>query len=231
MSAEPAGTEAEVQCPGCGVTIRSRLGDQVVIAELRAQGWRPPEGLDAAGPGDHVLVTVDPGRNHGRVSIARGMVPIWSPAGLLRAGDPVEVIREEFDLTEAEARVIAALVDDFTDLDLGDDNTPPPAENSCHPEVVVVDGQQEVVHVGGREPMTDQDRAALAELVDAARRYTAACDPHIGTRQELAMAWMQAAARIPDGPEKDRLRAAIRAAQQALTPDRSGDGGTDVHFP
>lgn len=38
----------EVQCPACGATIRSRLGDQVVIAELRAQGWRSPAELAAA---------------------------------------------------------------------------------------------------------------------------------------------------------------------------------------
>lgn len=70
----------------------------------------------AAGPGHHVLVTVDPERNHGRVSISRGMVPIWSPAGLLRAGDPVDVVRAEFGLTEAEGALVAALVADFDDL-------------------------------------------------------------------------------------------------------------------
>lgn len=75
--------------------------------------------INSLGPGQHAMVTVDPARNHGRASITRRMVPIWSPAGLLRAGDPVEVIREEFDLTEAEAAVIAALVDDFADLATG----------------------------------------------------------------------------------------------------------------
>jgi uncharacterized protein (DUF433 family) len=75
--------------------------------------------VNSLGPGHHVMVTVDPDRNNGRVCITRRMVPIWSPAGLLRAGDPVEVVREEFDLTEPEAAVVAALADDFADLATG----------------------------------------------------------------------------------------------------------------
>lgn len=69
-----------------------------------------------AGSGCHVLVTVDPGRNHGRVSISRGMTPVWAAAGLLRAGEPVEVVRGEYGLTEPEAVLVQALLEDFTEL-------------------------------------------------------------------------------------------------------------------
>jgi len=93
---------------------------RTAVQELAQQGMLPP-----TSPGHHVQVTVDPRRNHGRASISRSMVPIWSPAGLLWAGDPVEVIRDEFDLTAAEAVVVAALADDFRDLTEGDDDPAP----------------------------------------------------------------------------------------------------------
>lgn len=183
---------------------------------------------DDMGPGHHVLVTVDEARNNGRASITRSMVPIWSPAGLLRAGDPVEVVREEFDLTEAEAAVIAALVEDFSDLDLGDENAAPPEEDVCRSETVTIDGQPETVRVRGREPMTDLDRSMFGELVAAARAW-AAQDEHMAVRQELAAAWMRAAARMPEGPEKTRLRAAVKGAQAALNAHRDHrDGGGHV---
>ncbi len=106
---------------------------RTAVQELAQQGMLPP-----TSPGHHVQVTVDPRRNHGRASISRSMVPIWSPAGLLWAGDPVEVIRDEFDLTAAEAVVVAALADDFRDLTEGDDD-PAPTEressvNTCEPQ-------------------------------------------------------------------------------------------------
>lgn len=187
-----------------------------------------------AGPGHHVLVTVDEARNNGRASISRGMVPIWSPAGLLRAGDPVSVVREEFGLTEPEAAVVAALVEDFTDLDVGDnyeddDEPPPPELAPCRLERVVVDGEEQVVRVHGDEPMDDLDRAALAEVVSASLAY-AAQDEHMGVRQELAGAWMAAARSMPESPEKTRLRAAVKSARQALNAhrDQGADGGEGV---
>lgn len=191
--------------------------------------------VNSLGPGQHAMVTVDPERNHGRASITRRMVPIWSPAGLLRAGDPVEVIREEFDLTEAEAAVIAALSDDFQDLAAGDDyddeEPAPPEVDACRTEIVDVDGRQEVVRVRGAEPMDDLDREMFAELVAATRAY-AAQDEHMGVRQELASAWMAVARRMPEGPEKGRLRAAVTAAQEVLRARRNnGDGDANVDIP
>jgi uncharacterized protein (DUF433 family) len=292
-----------VQCRGCGTTIRSRLGDQAVIAELRAQGWRPPgepepdlvdelaerlrpfqlrfgentASLIAAGrralhltpderrelaehlavlvdellkgrterpgPGDHVLVTVDPQRNFGRVSIAHCMVPIRAAAGLLYAGEKVEAVREEYGLTAAEVAVVAALAEDFRDI-TGDeehagDVAPPPELDSCRPVDVVVGGQEETVVVHGREPLDEQGRAALAELVVAARRRAETKDPHAGVRQELVGAARLARWCIPDGTVrtrfgehdgaevKARLRAAVTAAREALSARRN-DGDTDV---
>jgi DNA-binding protein YbaB len=178
------------------------------------------------GPGHHVMVTVDPARNHGRVSISRGMVPIWSAAGLLWAEDPIEVVRDEYGLTEAESAVVAALAEDFQDLCA--QHQPPPDADACRVETVTVDGQKEVVRVRGAEPMTDLDRAMFAELVAAARAHVAKHDEHIGVRQELARAWMGVASRIPNSPEKERLRAAVKAAQQALVArSDSGEGGAD----
>lgn len=72
--------------------------------------------INSLGPGQHAMVTVDPDRNHGRASITRGMTPIKAAAGMLRAGDPLELVREEFDLTEPETAVVAALAGDFQDL-------------------------------------------------------------------------------------------------------------------
>lgn len=192
-----------------------------------------------AGPGHRVLVTVDADRNNGRVSIARSMVPIWSPAGLLRAGDSVEVVCEEFDLTEAEAAVIAALVEDFSDLDLGEDNAQPP-DNGCRPELVVVDGQKEVVRVVGSERMDDQDRAMLAELVAVTKAYVAKNNPHLGVIQELLAAERSARRCIPNGvvqtrlgrhdgvAVKERLRAAVQAARDALINPTGREGGGDI---
>lgn len=209
---------------------RHRLAEELaVLVDELAEHRRHA----VAGPGHHVLVTVDEERNHGRASITRRMVPIWSPAGLLRAGDPVSVIREEFDLTESEAAVIVALTEDFTDLAAGDnyeddDEPPPPELTPCRLERVVVDGEEQMVRVHGDEPMDDLDRAALTELVSASRAYAAANDEHMGVRQELAGAWMAAARSMPESAEKTRLRAAVKAALQALGAhrDRAG-GGTD----
>lgn len=180
-----------------------------------------------AGPGHHVVVTVDPARNHGRVSISQGMVPIWAAAGLLWAEDPIGVVRDEYGLTETEAAVVAALAEDFQDLCA--QHQPPPDADACRVEAVTVDGQQEVVRVRGAEPMTDLDRAMFAEMVAAARAHVAKHDEHIGVRQELARAWMGVASRIPNSPAKERLRAAVRAAQRALSArSGSGEGGADV---
>lgn len=190
----------------------------------------------AAGPGHHVLVTVDPARNHGRASIARGMVPIWSPAGLLRAGAPMEVACEEFGLTEAEAAVVAALVDDFADLetDEDDEDSPQPELDTCRPVRIAVDGQEEIVRVHGPVPMDEQDRAALAALVAATRRHVEATKPHLGVQQELIMACLAAVRCIPDGEVrggctisdgakvKARLKAAVASANDALTPAKEG---------
>lgn len=86
-------------------------------ASRAAAGELARRGLvNSLGPGQHAMVTVDPDRNHGRASITRGMVPINAAVGLLRAGDPLELVREEFSLTEPEVAVVAALASDFQDL-------------------------------------------------------------------------------------------------------------------
>lgn len=275
----------------------------------------------AAGPGHHVLVTVDPQRNGGRASFSAGMVPLYAAIGPLNAGDSVEQVREEYALDEAQAAVVAALAEDFRDLAaagepapaeealrpvyreraqlvahladqypsviaFSDPNEPewpvvyvdtpagqcswhlaladldlfghveqvpaddpravwdghsteekyrrlaalhvrPPEEQDvCRTEIVSVDGQEQAVRVRGREPMTDLDREVFAELVAAARRR-AAEDGHMGIRQELALAWMGAAGLIPNGPEKRRLRAAMKAAKEALTPPKHIETGQE----
>lgn len=186
--------------------------------------------VNSLGPGQHAMVTADPERNHGRASISRTMVPVWAPAGQLWAGDPVEAVRDEYVLTESEAAVVSALAADFQDLAARDE--PPPDEDVCRAETVTVDGREETVVVRGREPMTDLDKEMFAELVEATRAYVAEHDPHIEIRQELAAAWMGIASRVPNGPEKDRLRAAAKAAQEALgARGISGDGGLDVDIP
>jgi uncharacterized protein (DUF433 family) len=191
--------------------------------------------LAAAGPGHHASITADPERNGGRASFTAGMVPLYAAIGLLNAGYSPEHVREEFGLTEDQVVVAAALVDDFRDLAAGgvhdDEEPPPPDEDACRAVEATVDGRPEVVRVRGAEPMTDLDRAMFAELVAATRAY-AAEDEHMAVRQELAMAWMTAAARIPEGPEKTRLRAAVKAAQEALQTRRNnGDGDANVDIP
>lgn len=289
---------------------RRELAEQLaVLVDELAERRR----ATATGPGHHVLVTVDPERNGGRVSFNAGMVPLYAAIGLLNAGDSVEQVREEYALDEAQAAVVAALAEDFRDLAAGDEPAPaeealrpvyrerahlvahlaglypsviafsdpeepewpvvyvdtpagqcswhlsladldlfghveqvpaddpraqwdghtteekyqrlaalrelPEVEDTCRTEIVSVDGRQEAIRVRGREPMTDLDREMFAEMVAAARRH-AAEDEHMGVRQELAMAWMGAAVSIPNGPEKTRLRAAVKAAKEALTPPK-----------
>jgi uncharacterized protein (DUF433 family) len=222
--------------PGQYVQAIAWNASRAAARELARQGL-----VNNLGPGHHAMVTVDEARNHGRASITRRMVPIWSPVGLLRAGDPVEVIREEFDLTEAEAAVVAALGEDLADLarvgaeqDDGDDDSPPPELDTCRPVQVTVDGQEEIVRVHGAEPMDEQDRAALAELVAATRRHVQSTKPHLGVQQELIMACLAAMRCIPDGEVrrgctvtdgakvKARLKAAVTAAREALTPTEEG---------
>lgn len=66
---------------------------------------------DDHGPGDHVMVTVDPARNGGSASLSRRMVPLPAALGLLLAGEPLATVRDEYDLTEAEGRVVEALAE------------------------------------------------------------------------------------------------------------------------
>lgn len=96
-----------------------------------------------------------------------------------------------------------------------------------------VDGQP--VSVRGGKPLDEQDQAALAELVRAARRHVAATDPHGGVIQELIAAARLAAACIPDGTirtrilgERDsaevrqRLKDAVTAARAVLKQQGGG---------
>jgi len=105
----------------------------------------------------------------------------------------------------------------------------PPAEDVCRPVQLEVAGEELVVAVHGREPMTELDRAHFAEVVAAAQRAVAAQHPNVGVVQELLAASRLARWCIPDGPVgrigqhdgtavKDRLAAAARAARDALTP-------------
>lgn len=122
------------------------------------------------------------------------------------------------------------------------DAAAPPEADSCRPTRVVVDGQEEVVRVRAAEPMSEQARAALGEVVSAARRHILAANPHLGVIQELLAAARIARLCIPDGvvhtrfgerdgaQVKERLRAAAQAARAALTPPwpPAGEGTGDL---
>lgn len=49
--------------------------------------------------------------NYGRLSFARNSTPVWAPAALLHAGESLEVISDEFELTPAEADDVARYVE------------------------------------------------------------------------------------------------------------------------
>lgn len=85
----------------------------------------------------------------------------------------------------------------------------------CHPVTVAVDGQPETIRVHGGEPPSEQARAAIEQVVAAARRLLAN-DPYCGVIQELGIARLRACAALPDGETKDRLRAAVRSAVDTL---------------
>lgn len=103
-------------------------------------------------------------------------------------------------------------------------------EDTCR--VYAVDGKPVAVH--GGQPLDAPGKAALEELVRAVGAHVAKTDPHLGVRQELAMACLAAMRCIPDGriqldghctisdgaQVKARLKAAVKAARDALTPDR-----------
>lgn len=102
------------------------------------------------------------------------------------------------------------------------------ADETCR--AYEVDG--EPVRVHGSEPLTDAGRAALAEVVRAAKKFMADEHPHAGVIQELVAAAQAAAWCIPDGmvPSRGRyllqdgfgvktqLKAAVQAAREALIP-------------
>lgn len=225
-----------------GLTVYSHEGDMPRGTLLGM--YRHPEDAALAveavnaygdpGPGYHVLVTVDPDRNHGRASISSCQAPIHAAAGLLRAGETPEAVRAEFGLSAAALVVVAALSQDFADLaaDLEDEDDVPPAGDACRPVRVPVDGHAEVIRVHAAEPMSEQARAALGEVVSAARRHILAANPHLGVIQELLAAARIARLCIPDGvvhtpfgtrngtEVKDRLRAAAWAARGLLTPPK-----------
>lgn len=92
-----------------------------------------------------------------------------------------------------------------------------------------IDG--ETIRVHGGEPLTEVGRAALGDIVRAATAKVEAEHPHLAVIQELIMAGLAATRAIPDGEVrggctvqdgakvKARLKAAIAAARDALTPE------------
>lgn len=100
-------------------------------------------------------------------------------------------------------------------------------EDTCR--VYHVDG--EPIRVHGAEPMDEVGRAALGEVVRAATAKLERENPNLGVIQELIMAGLAACRAIPDGEVrggctiqngakvKARLKAAIAAAREALTPE------------
>lgn len=98
-----------------------------------------------------------------------------------------------------------------------------------------VDG--EPVRVHGGAPLSEEGEAALAEVVRAAKRFMAEKHPHAGVIQELVAAAQHASWCIPEGLVQSRgrnrlmdsfevrmrLKAAVQAAQKALTPGRLDD--------
>lgn len=99
------------------------------------------------------------------------------------------------------------------------------ADETCR--TYEVDGQPVVVR--GQEPLNEQDQAALAELVTAAKTLFDQ-NPNAGIAQDLIAAARLASWCIPDGMTgarfrmvdgtevKKRLREAVKAAQNALGP-------------
>lgn len=92
-----------------------------------------------------------------------------------------------------------------------------------------VDGDPVVVR--GDRPFDEQDQAAFAELVRAAKKVFGH-DPNVGIAQELVAAARLARWCIPDGMTdanfrmvdgtevKERLKAAVQAAREALVPPK-----------
>lgn len=125
------------------------------------------------GPGDHVMVTVDPARNCGSPSLSRRMVPLPAVLGLLLAGELLAVVRDEHDLTEAEARVVEALAEVVRELSSpeADQDRLVTALDSvaswCHQ---VADGHSMAVDAYAHMPdvQTDQEKWAAA-YAEAAR--------------------------------------------------------------
>jgi hypothetical protein len=102
------------------------------------------------------------------------------------------------------------------------------AEDTCR--AYDVDG--ETIRVHGAKPLDEARQAALGEIVRAATAKVAVEDPNLGVRQALIMAGLAALRCIPDGEirtrfctihdgakVKARLKAAITAARDALTPE------------
>jgi hypothetical protein len=99
----------------------------------------------------------------------------------------------------------------------------------------VYDVGGEPVRVRGREPLDEAGQAALGEIVRAAGDRIEHLDPNLGVRQELVQAGLSAMRCIPDGQipsrfgtsdgtrVKNRLKAAIVAARDALAPAESDD--------
>lgn len=96
---------------GYGLWLVDEESLRQAVATLTAQGLLAGASAPAS-PGHHVMVTVDPARNMGSASITRAMVPLYAPMGLLLAGDTEAVVREEYNLTEGELRLVAALTED-----------------------------------------------------------------------------------------------------------------------
>ena len=93
------------------------------------------------------------------------------------------------------------------------------------------DVEGELVRVHGGKELDEAGRAALDEIVRAARERLAEMDPNYAIAQELIMAGLAAMRCIPDGEVrggctiqdgakvKARLKAAIGAARDALKPE------------
>lgn len=99
--------------------------------------------------------------------------------------------------------------------------------DECRPVEITVDDQRETIRVHGAVPMDDEARAAMGEIVAAARARTAAEHPHAGVIQELMAAWMSVRRQLPANDSrigrdrniaavKDRMSAAIKAVRAAL---------------
>jgi hypothetical protein len=113
-------------------------------------------------------------------------------------------------------------------------------EERCRIENVEVNGQPRHVVVRGSRRLDDEDKTALATVVDAAEKHLARTDPNWAIRQHLATAARVAAACIPDGTistgpgprsrdgsaVKTDLDNAVRAAVDALAPVPTAAVGT-----